>query len=180
MGTWSVGLKDNDTFLDIYSGFFELYNKGLTPDKVVAEIIEERTDLFEDDDDKNNALFALAFAQWEVKALDRVTFEQVKAIIEAGDDLKTWESLGADAATLKKRKAVLDKFLFQISIEREKPKRRIRPKFKFEVNEIINITAPDNKKFFKAEEEFVNEKYIHTGAMLYWGYEGGSVFTTLN
>jgi hypothetical protein len=168
MGTWNTSINGNDAYLDIYSKFFELYNNGGNSDEISRQLFEEFEELFDDADDRNNALFALAFAQWETKSQDPTIFEQVKEIIETGNDLEVWKELGADDKTLKKRKTALNKFLILISTEREKPKRRIKPKFEFESKELINITSPDNVKKFKVSEEFVNKKYIHTGSSIMW------------
>ena len=173
MGTWNTAVNGNDTFLDIYQNFFGLYNEGQNPTDISKQILTDYEEMFNDYDDRNNSLFGLALAQWETKSLDPVIFSQVKEIIESGNDLVLWE--GSDIKTLKKRKAALDTFLLQISTEREKPKRRVRPKFDFETIEIVNITAPDNKKRFRISEEFTNKNYIHTGGIMMWESGGGSV-----
>ena len=173
MGTWNTAVNGNDTFLDIYQNFFGLYNEGQNPANISKQILTDYEEMFNDYDDRNNSLFGLALAQWETKSLDPVIFSQVKEIIESGKDLVLWE--GSDIKTLKKRKAALDTFLLQISTEREKPKRRVRPKFDFETIEIVNITAPDNKKRFRISEEFTNKNYIHTGGIMMWESGGGSV-----
>ncbi|MCP4520283.1 MAG: hypothetical protein GY827_01075, partial [Cytophagales bacterium] len=97
-----------------------------------------------------------------------------QSIIENGEDLQVWTDLGADEKTIKKREKELHKFLTQISVERPKAKRRVRPKFKFTVNELIKEVAPDNKKLFGMNEEFVNHEYKHTGGLMEWSSGGGA------
>ncbi len=174
MGSWNTTIKGNDTTLDIYSNFFELYNKGAHPVDVSQQIKEDFQDYFEDSEDRNNALFGLALAQWETKCLESEVFETVKAIIENGSDIKLWIDLGADEKMLKKREKELLKFLTQISVERPKPKRRVRPKFEFSVNQLVHEAAPDHKKLFELNEEFTNQKYIHTGGIMSWHSGGGA------
>ena len=175
MGTWNTKINGNDTFQDIYQNFFDLYNQGIDPVDISKQIQEDFEEMFNDYDDHNNSLFGLAFAQWETKSLTPIIYKQVKEIIESGNDLKIWKELGADEKTIKQRNAVLAKFLKQISIDKEKPKRRIRPKFVFETIELVKITAPDHRKTLEIKEEFGDKKYIHTSGLLMWGQEGGSV-----
>ncbi len=175
MGTWNTKINSNDTFQDIYQSFFDSYNQGQNPADISKRIYEEFADSFNDSDDRNNCLFGLALAQWESKSLDSEILRQVKEIITSGNDLEIWKGLGADEKTLKLRKVVLDKFLTQISADREKPKRRIRPIFEFEVIELVNITSPDNLKTFRISEEYTNKNYIHTSGIMMWSQGGGSV-----
>jgi len=175
MGTWDTKVNGNDAFLDIYNSFFDLYNQGNDPNDISKKIQEDFSEMFNDHDDRNNSLFGLALAQWETKALDPKIFQQVKEIIDTENDLEVWKSLGADEKTLKKRKIALDKFLLHLSTEKEKPKRRAKPKYEFTYRELINITAPDGQKTFTVSEHFTNGAYVQTGSLLSWGNGGGSV-----
>jgi len=175
MGTWNTKINDNDTFLDIYNTFFDLYNQGEDPNDISKQIQEDFTEMFNDYDDRNNCLFGLALAQWETKALDPKVFQQVKEIIDTGNDLDVWKRLGADDKTLKQREVALSKFLLQLSTKREKPKRRVRPKYDFTYKDLINITAPDGRKTFTISEHFTNGAYVQTGSLLSWGQGGGSI-----
>lgn len=177
MGTWNSKIDGNDTFQDIYQSFFELYNQGENPVNISKQIKEDFAEMFNDIDDRNNSLFGLALAQWETKSLDTKIYKQIKEIIDSGNDLEVWKKLGSDQKTLEKRKKELDKFLTQISSEREKPKRRVRPKFEFEVITLANSVAPDNLKKFDVSEEYSNKNYIHTSGIMSWENGGGtSVF----
>jgi len=174
MGTWNTKITGNDTTSDIYSNFFDLYNEGANPVDVSEKIKIDFQDYFNDSDDKNNSFFGLALAQWETKCLENNVLNTVKNIIEKGADIKLWLDLGADEKAIKKREKELQKFLTQISTERPKAKRRVRPKFEFTINELINEVAPDKKKIFEMNEEFSNQKYIHTGCIMSWLSGGGS------
>jgi len=173
MGTWNTKINGNDTFQDIYQNFFDLYNEGKNPIEVSKQVQNDFAEMFDDYDDKNNSLFALALAQWETKSLDPTVFKQVKEIIETGNDLEVWKVLGADEKSLQRRKKELEKFLKQLSIERDKPKRRIRPKFEFEMINLVNAVAPDNLKKFGVNEEYTNKKYVHTSGIMMWESGGG-------
>ena len=175
MGTWNNKIDGNDTFQDIYQNFFDLYNQGQNPVEISKQIQGDFAEMFNDYDDRNNSLFGLALAQWETKSLTPIIYKQVKEIIESGNDFRIWKELGADEKTLKQRKAILDKFLTQISTNREKPKRRIRPKFEFEMINLVDAVAPDSLKKFDVNEEYTNKKYVHTSGLMMWGQGGGSV-----
>jgi hypothetical protein len=175
MGAWNIKINGNDTFQDIYQNFFDSYNQGLNPIDISKQIQEDFVEMFEDYDDRNNSLFGLALAQWETKSLDPTVYKQVKEIIESGKDLEVWKGLGADEKTLQKRKREVEKFLTQISTEKEKPKRRVRLKFEFEMINLVNAVAPDNLKKFDVNEEYTNKNYVHTSGLMMWDQGGGSV-----
>ncbi|MEL7245428.1 MAG: hypothetical protein AAGM40_24285 [Cyanobacteria bacterium J06573_2] len=111
MGTWSTEIKGNDTTLDIYSNFFDKYNKGGSQVWTSNQIKLEFADYFSDSEDKNNSLFGLALAQWETKSLEPELLKEVKGIIDSGADLELWKELGADETTIEERKSELQNFL---------------------------------------------------------------------
>jgi hypothetical protein len=174
MGAWSEKIKDNDTTLDIYSAFFDRYNSGESPDLVSKSIWDEFADYFADSDDRNNALIGLALAQWETKSLDSKLLKKIQNLIESGSDLEVWRNLGANEKSIQKRQIELYKFLNQITKERDKPKRRTRPKFEFSTNILIRAISPDNKKELVIQEEFGNGTYIHTSGIMNWFSGGGA------
>lgn len=130
MGTWGTAIKDSDAFEDIYSDFFELYNKGAEPDTISKHIIESNQDILQIEEEKHSLWFALALAQWETKSLDPKILSTVEGIITSREDLKIWERLGASEQNINKRKIALDKFLEKIKTDRPKAKPRIRIKSK--------------------------------------------------
>lgn len=130
MGTWGAVIKDSDAFADIYSEFFELYNKGEKPEIISKKIINDNWEILEIEEEKNSLWFALALAQWETKSLDTKVLLTVENIISSGTDLKTWLDLGASEHDIKKRKITLDKFLEKIKSDRPKAKPRKRAKLK--------------------------------------------------
>ena len=175
MGTWNTKMNGNDTFRDIYQDFFDLYNEGQNPVEVSKQIQLDSADIFNDYDDRNNSVFALALAQWETKCLDAELLNEIKSIIETGNDIELWKSLGADDETIRERKQELSTFLTKISAEKDKAKRRIRKKVDFEAKRIVSEVAPDKLKEFYASEEYMDKKYIHTSGLLMWEQGGGSI-----
>ncbi|MBI1183126.1 hypothetical protein GC194_02560 [bacterium] len=130
MGTWGTSIKDSDAFTDIYSEFFEQYNKGGQPDTISKKIVEDNWEILEIEEEKNSLWFALALAQWETKSLEPKVLSTVEEIVSSGADLKIWLDLGANEHEIKKRKIALDKFLEKIKSERPKAKPRKRVKSK--------------------------------------------------
>jgi len=124
MGAWGTAISSNDTYADIYGEFFDLYNDGLEVAEISEKLIAGNQETINDTDDCNNFWFALAKAQWECKQLDKDIFDRVKNVIETGADLEVWRQLDADEKNIKKRKAVLDKFLADLLTDRPKAKSR--------------------------------------------------------
>ncbi|MES2448553.1 MAG: hypothetical protein V4546_15300 [Bacteroidota bacterium] len=124
MGAWGTAISSNDTYADIYGGFFDLYNDGFDVAEISKRLIAENQETINDKDDCNNFWFALAKAQWECKQLDKEIFNRVKKVVETGSDLEVWRQLDADEKDIKKRKVVLDKFLADLQTERPKAKSR--------------------------------------------------------
>jgi len=180
MGTWKISIQSNDTFQDIYTSFFDHYNKGVNPEKISELILNDFKQSFEDTEDGNNAYFALALAQWETKSLNSKIIEKVKTIIQTGEDIRNWESLGADKATLKKREKILTTFLAKLNLEKSKPKRRTKSKIDFQVIKLIDLRSPDGKKTFCLSESFRNGVYVHTQGTFYWKSSGSSILNYNN
>ncbi len=124
MGAWGTAISSNDTHADIYGEFFDLYNDGLEVAEISEQLIAGNQETINDTDDRNNFWFALAKAQWECKQLDKDVFDRVNKVIETGADLEVWRQLDANEMDIKKRKAVLEKFLADLQTERPKAKSR--------------------------------------------------------
>lgn len=124
MGAWGTAISSNDTYADIYNHFFDLYNDGLSIPEISRKLVADNQETISDGEDSNNFWFALAKAQWECKQLDQELLARVKNIIETGSDLDVWRQLEADEKDIKKRKAILDKFLADLQSERLKAKSR--------------------------------------------------------
>ncbi|KQB39851.1 hypothetical protein RCH33_1948 [Flavobacterium daejeonense] len=124
MGAWGTAISSNDTYADIYSEFFDLYNDGIDVAEISKKLIADNQETINDTDDCNNFWFALAKAQWECKQLDKGIFDRIKKIVDTGADLEVWRQLDADEKDIKKRKVVLDKFLADLQTERPKAKSR--------------------------------------------------------
>ena len=124
MRTWGVAISSNDTYADIYSEFFDLYNDGLEVAEISVKLIRENQEIIDDLEESNNFWFALAKAQWECKQLEEDLFLRIREIIESGNDLEVWRRLEAPEKEIKKRKDILQRFLLNLQEERPKAKAR--------------------------------------------------------
>ena len=130
MGAWWTSINQNDAFADIYSEFYEIYNKGVDPNVFSEKIIQSNWEILEIEEEKNNLWFALALAQWETKSLDPEILSKVEDIISTGLDLEIWKICGADTKSIKKREIVLQKFLEKLKSFKLKAKSRKRIRVK--------------------------------------------------
>jgi hypothetical protein len=174
MGTWDSAIDANDTFVDAYDCFFETYNQGVTAEQALEQVMEVFDD--SDTDESIDVYFALALALWETKALSAERLQEVRRIIEDGDDLRRWRNLEATEELLHSRAAHLQSFLAKISIPRKSKKRRKKRKLDFSSNTLLELIAPDGKKVFTVSEQFINDDYLSTNALLRWSTSGSGIF----
>ena len=175
MGTWSAAIKGNDTFLDVYGYFFNLYNQGEEPDSITQKALKDFEDMIVDeiDEDCYEFYYAIALAQWETKSLDSFFYNRVKEIIESGKDMYLQEAFPKQA---KQRQKVLEKFLAKISTEKNKPKRRIKPKVAISHHPFLTAVSPDSQKTFVISQIFSERYPSHIIGVMNWGSGGSSVF----
>ena len=153
MGTWGLGIDENDAYHGVYQRFFDLYNQGGNPIDISKQLQKENSDFLEDET-KNSCLFALALAQWETKTLSKALFNKVKKIIETGSDIELLRSEGVDEKELRKRKKELDKFLAKISIAKEKEKPKPRKKSQVKLGNVYAIPLPKrNDEWYEIAKE---------------------------
>jgi hypothetical protein len=128
MGTWSTSIDGNDDFCIVYERYFELYNEGIEINVIKSKLYEEFFDIINMNEVANEFWFALSKALWECKALDKEILDKVKTIIQSGDDISIWRSLGGTENQIAMREKVLKRFLEKILKEKEKAKKRT-PKY---------------------------------------------------
>ena len=176
MGAWGTDIDASDTYADVYSQFFDTYNNGASAAESRDEVIEALADYFEDYDDKYDAHFALAYALWEVKALDDELRATVTDFIESGAALKNWKERDASAEDLEARATTLTKFLERLKEPRKRRKARRPRKFDFRQETLVALRAPDGRKELKIEESYGDGEYLHTLATVMWEMGGGTIF----
>ena len=176
MGAWGYKVGESDTFADVYDCFFERYNDGATPQVASKHVREEFDAYFSDYDDKFDAYFALALAQWETQSLEPSLLTKVEEFVSSGSELKRWKAKGSDVVEVKERSEALGKFLEKLSKPRSAKKRRKIRKRDVLERVLLNLPAPDGQKVLSITEIYVDGKYVHTLAVIMWGSGGGSIF----
>ncbi len=147
MGTWGIGLTDDDLTADIVGDFMDRFNKGENPADIRRALEKSYEHTIGDSDEGHMFWFALAKAQWDIGALDADILKKVRHIIESETDAKVWLELGATNAVVTKRKVALQKFLSKIEVPNEKPKKVKKIRLKdahYEAGDVITFKTPDD------------------------------------
>lgn len=143
MGAWGVGILQNDTTLDVWLEFKEMYNSGDSLKKIRKKLEKE----FEPEkfhEYYSEIWTGIAYGQWMCGELEVYTIEKVK---EATNE--NWLCLWADdKKKLEKRIKALSTFLLKIQTPRKAPLKRkkivVRQAF-FQTGDIIGIEIHHNQ-----------------------------------
>lgn len=143
MGAWGTGISANDEYMDVYSEIMDQFNKGVSIQDVIDNILNKYESEFEGDCNLlHNLYFATAFASWECGYYYEELYNRVKEIITSGSDIECWRELQASPSDLKKREKALTVFLDKLSIPKASPKKPKVIKFKpalFEKGDVLAI-----------------------------------------
>ncbi|HXJ23833.1 MAG TPA: hypothetical protein VMT03_26810 [Polyangia bacterium] len=101
MGTWGVGLYQNDTACDVRDTWVEKLRQGAPAEAATAELLQE----WGAPDDDPLFWLALADTQWTWGRLDREVRDGARRALAAGGDLDLWPQSKERAA----RKRVFDR-----------------------------------------------------------------------
>jgi hypothetical protein len=145
MGTWGTGIQSDDLVADIISDFDGILKKGGTIETATSHVHLHYADSIGDSDEEPLFWLALAFAQWRYNAIEQNVLEQVRNDITEGKGLDRWEDSPAD---LRKRQAVLQKFLAKIELPNAHPKpfpKQINRKAKFQIGDCLSLALENNK-----------------------------------
>ena len=105
MGAWGTNLYQNDVAGDIKESYINKQRAGKTSQEALRELMEEDRVLFEDDDDKYSAWFALADVMWKYGHLTEEVKNRALELIESEPVEEIW----VNKKEIKSRKAVLEK-----------------------------------------------------------------------
>ena len=119
MGTWGTGILHNDTTVDIWVEFKELYNKGLSPKEIRLKL--EKDYKPESDTEYYSEIWTgIAYGQWMCGGIEDYTFKK----LNDATDLK-WLSLWLnDEKLLRKRIKAIADFIEKVQLPRPNPLRR--------------------------------------------------------
>ena len=143
MGTWGTGILQNDTTVDVWTEFKELYNSGLHM-KEIRQYLEKEYQPNKFKEYYSEIWTGIAYGQWMCGELEVYTLEKVKS---ATND--KWMTLWAeDKKQLQKRIKVLSEFILKIQTPRPSPLKRkkiiVRHSF-FHAGDIISIEINDKQ-----------------------------------
>jgi hypothetical protein len=102
MGTWGVGLYENDTALDVRDTWIEKLRHGAPAETATAELLAE----WAAPDDDPLFWLALADTQWTWGRLDPQVRDQAQSALADGGDLELWPPQSKERAA---RKRVFDR-----------------------------------------------------------------------
>ena len=105
MGAWGTNLYQNDVAGDIKDSYINKQRAGKNSQEALRELMEEDRVLFEDDDDKYSAWFALADVMWKYGHLTEEVKNRALELIESEPVEEIW----VNKKEIKSRKAVLEK-----------------------------------------------------------------------
>lgn len=126
MGTWDVGILDNDTALDVREEFRELVADGLDPETAVERLVESyqvEPDLSDVTGDVDAVQFwtALAATQVQCGRLSERVKQAVLEIAGSGADGPHWHEL--PAADQRRRAKAIQKLVAKVTGPQRKPTR---------------------------------------------------------
>lgn len=104
MGTWGVGIYQDDVTCDIKNDYVNRLRVGMSNLEATQDVIDLNMDFIEDEDDGPLFWFALADTQWKYGRLLPEVKERALKYLKDGSDLKRWEE---NKKMYEKRKKVL-------------------------------------------------------------------------
>jgi hypothetical protein len=114
MGTWGIGIKDNDTASDVYADLISLLETTS-----IEQAMEKMTAFYRSKihshEEQNNFWLAVASAQMDTNTLQTDIFDRVQKLILSGQDLVLWQELKARETDLNLRKEALSDFLMLLT-----------------------------------------------------------------
>lgn len=150
MATDGIKIIDSDLAHDTYNMLMDYYDAGAT-----LKQVEEKFPLTEEQgDDFETEIYAVAcgLAYWEIGLMIPKRVEYIKKVVEKGAFTKIWvEDLQEPEKTkeLKKRNAVINRYLKKISAENQKIRKRKKyskiKNFHFQKGDIINVEVEKGK-----------------------------------
>lgn len=146
MGSWGVGVEDDDYFADVYGEIERSLRDGLTISEAASRAVVSNQGQIDDEDEGPVFWLALAKAQWTYGALSDDVLETVRSDIETGRGMARW--IEAGESTAEARRNALARFLKKISTPRARPKappKAMVRKPKFAEGDCLAILHPDGR-----------------------------------
>ena len=99
MAFWGMDLNQSDEFCEIYDEYLDLYDIGLEPGKITQQILQR----YQNKTISHNTLFALAKAEWSLGFRSEDVYARVNEIIDSGENISYYRSLGFSEQEINER-----------------------------------------------------------------------------
>ena len=145
MGSWGFKLTQGDTYLDIVDSFKTYYNLGDSTEKIVESILQEYASIDNDDSEKQDLVFGIAYGLWLINALEEKHLKELDEIITHDIGMCLWKEQGEKS--YEKRKKALLEFRKKIETPRQTLLKRKAIKqymCPFDVGDIIVFNLENN------------------------------------
>jgi len=143
MGAWGTAILSDDVAADVYSEYMDDYDDGVDHAEIRAKLEKKWAEAISDPHDAPPFWFAVAKAQWKCGALEPDVLTRVTNLISDPASHELWAEQGV--AILRKREAVLQKFLAEISTPNPKPRKRRKIKLVpaiFQPGDCLSVALP--------------------------------------
>lgn len=120
MAFWGMDLNQSDEFCEIYDEYMDLYDIGLEP----AEITEQILQKYQTKAIPHNALFAIAKAEWSLGFRSETVYARVNDIINNGENIVYYRSLGFSDQDIHLRSKKLIRFQQGLLTPPKAPRKR--------------------------------------------------------
>ncbi len=121
MGSWGVGIKQDDLVLDVINSFDDSLKSGCSLEGATNAVLNDFSESLEDKDEGPLVWIAIAESQWSYGGLDETVLSRVKDDLDKGNGLALWEE--SSARMYEKRKQALTRFVAKITTPNTKPKK---------------------------------------------------------
>lgn len=167
MGAWGIALSSSDTYSDVYSSFYNLFNESQSIDIIMERVNQDFSDVITDEDEKNDFYYAIAKAQWECGFLEEKYRIEIENIINKKLEISRWERMGGSKKDGIKRHEKVKQLFEIITLPNEKIK---KPKPKKLRNSCYKkgdcIAIIDNENNFSAAVALSDEENTEWGLNL--------------
>lgn len=91
MGSWGVGLYQNDTAIDVREYYVDQLHRGKNGEQITAEMLEVFSDCLNDKDEAPVFWLALADTQWKLGRLEEHVKQMALSCLDSDGILEPWE-----------------------------------------------------------------------------------------
>ncbi len=120
MAFWGMDLNQSDEFCKIYDEYMDLYDIGLEPAEITQQILHK----YPKKVIPHNALFAIAKAEWSLGFRSEDIYARVNEIIDSGENIAYYHSLGFSEQEANERSEKLIKFQNLLLTTPKAPRKR--------------------------------------------------------